>query len=394
VLGGGARAAGAQPAAGALPAPPAADTTWALVGIGTTADQARRDAQLVGAAPAARRLFRSPSSEPDAGSVPARGWRPIYPQVRSVWNSDVPYSENDGTLWGGRGTNVRVRGGAALRSGRARIVIAPEVSYSANRAFDLPPGNVPGRSTYASPYYTGLLGRGPAADLPLRYGDRAFTNLDLGQSSVTVDAGPVSFGGTTEAEWWGPGVRTAIALSTAAAGIPRAFVRTRRPVRTAVGDVEARWFAGTLVKSPFFDPAPESRWRSVAAAAVSLAPRGAPGLTVGASRLVVRTARTPVAGLLRPLDVLGYWEPAPRADAVEQPTPGAPAATAQTRADQVLTFSARQVFPEAGSRCTASGGGSTCRARCASSRRPRTRARPTCSGSSGSPRRSGRPASR
>ena len=323
------------------------DTTWALIGIGTAADDARRDAQLTGAAPSTGRLFRSPSSEPNAGTVPARGWRVIPVQARVVYNSAIPYSANEGSLWAGRGANVRLRGGGVFQSGRVRLILAPEIAYSGNQGFDLQPSNVPGRSVYASAIYTGLLNRGPSADLPLRYGDRAFTNLDLGQTSLTIDAGPVAVGVATEAEWWGPGTRSALLLSTSAAGIPRLFARTARPVRTPVGAVEARWFAGTLVKSPFWDVLDRSSWRSIAALAVSLAPRGTSGLTVGASRLVVRSTTSAFGGTFRPLDVLAYWEPAPRVSEVVQPTLGG-VAPPQTRADQLFSFSARQVFPSAG----------------------------------------------
>jgi hypothetical protein len=324
------------------------DSGWALVGINSAADQARRDAQLTGATASTGRLFRSPSAEPDAGAVPPRGWRPIYPQVRAVYNGAIPYAENEGALWTGRGANARLRAGLVVRSGRTRVVFAPEVAYSANRAFDMPPANVPGRSPYASPIYTGLLGRGPAADLPLRFGDRPFAILDLGQSSLTVDAGPVAFGASHEAEWWGPGVRSGLVLSTSAPGIPRVFLRTARPLRTRVGDVEARWFAGTLVKSPYFDPITPSNWRSAVGAAASLAPSGVPGLTLGASRMVVRPSpRSGGEAVGRLFDVFRFWEPAPRAADVEQPTPGG-TAPPQTRADQVFALTARQVLPQAG----------------------------------------------
>src|SRR5688572_12522353 len=35
----------------------------------------------------------------------------LLPDVRMVWNSDLPYGGNDGALWAGRGLNVSVGGG-------------------------------------------------------------------------------------------------------------------------------------------------------------------------------------------------------------------------------------------------------------------------------------------
>jgi hypothetical protein len=368
----------------------ARDTTRALLGLGSVADVARRDAQLIGTAAPTRRLFRSPSSEPDA-ATPAPGanppaapeWRAILPQVRALWNGALPYTENEGSLWAGRGANARVRGGVAFRTGRARIVFAPELAYSANRGFDVPPANVPGRSTYASPYYTGLLDRGPAADLPIRYGDRAFVNLDFGQSSMTIESGPVAFGAATEAEWWGPGVRTALALSTAATGSRGRSSAPRAPCAR-------RWARSRRGCSAAPSPSRRSSTRSTRArGARSLArrSRSRPAARRG-SRWARRASWSAPAGsaadgLVRALDVFQYWEagPAHRPGRAAHARRYAPAADARRPARDLLRAAGAARRPA--SRSTASGAGSTCRARCASSSSLRRRARPTSSACSG-----------
>src|SRR5207245_1733557 len=88
--------------------------------------------------------------------------------------------------------------------------------------------------------------RPESIDLPVRFGSNAFSRWDYGQSTLDADLGRVTLGFSTENEWWGPGIRNAIVMSTNAAGIPRLFVRTTRPVVTRIGTFEARLFAGAL----------------------------------------------------------------------------------------------------------------------------------------------------
>lgn len=75
-------------------------------------------------------------------------------------------------------------------------------------------------------------------------------------------------------------------LSNNAPGIPRAFVRTARPVRTRVGTFAARWLLGGLLESPYFDRTPSNDRRSITAFATTWTPAGAPTLTLGFTRAV------------------------------------------------------------------------------------------------------------
>jgi hypothetical protein len=309
-----------------VPAPGAATS---LATLGGASDQALRLGQLLGHEPATGGyLLRSPSS-----ATPRRGdgIRVLAPEADLVWNSSIPYSFNDGPLWAGRGANGRLMAGAEVTAGPVRLIAAPEVVWSQNEGFDdlLPVGWTPEeRARYIAPWTRGV----HSADLPWRYGDRQVRTLLPGQSSLTVDAGAVALGAATENQWWGPGVRNAILFSNNAAGFPHLFLRTGRPLRTAVGQVEGRWIAGALTASPYFaDGEGEAGRRSVSALGLTLAPGAAPGLTLG----IARTVYAPVDGwgqaAGRFADVLGHW--------------GAGRDSTGRAAEQMLALSARWVSP-------------------------------------------------
>lgn len=227
----------------------------------------------------------------------------ILPEVLLVRNSAIPAAENDGALWAGRGGNVLVRGGLAVRYGRVTAVLAPELSYSRNLGFASVPsflnGQQPATGPFAAQWFTGDY----SADLPIRFGDQSYTVVGFGQSSVTVAGRRIAAGVSTENQWWGPGVRNALLMSNAAEGVPHAFVRTARPLHTRLGDVEARWMLGGLTRSLYFQtPAEVAEGRLLNGAVVTLHTAADPGLTVGAARLVLSPTRD--AALGHALDVL------------------------------------------------------------------------------------------
>src|SRR5688572_22836259 len=75
----------------------------AFLRIGSVAEERLRDDQLRGAQPTEGFLLRTPSSATrwDGAAV-----RLLAPEAATTWNSRIPYSSNDGALWGGAGLNV------------------------------------------------------------------------------------------------------------------------------------------------------------------------------------------------------------------------------------------------------------------------------------------------
>ncbi len=239
-------------------------------------------------------ILRSTSSLLWSGPPHPDGFRPLPPQMRIVTNSAIPYSANNGGLWGSHGSNVRIIGGAAFRLGLLRVIIAPEFTGSGNDS--LPTRNEgiipsppipPNRSRFSYPWYA----NGPySLDMPLRFGDTLRRKLRPGQSSVLADFGRVTFGFSTENEWWGPGIDNALILSNNAPGFPHLLLRSSHPLATRVGEVEFRWLVGGLTESPFFDTDPSNNTRSLASAVAVIRPRGLRNLSVGVARSVVGTS--------------------------------------------------------------------------------------------------------
>jgi ADP-heptose:LPS heptosyltransferase len=263
-----------------------------VLNIGVSEELDRwRLSQLRDTTPASGLLLRSTSSLLGQGG--ARGFMPIGARIVFVNNTNLPFGTNSGALWTGRGANVSASGGFAVNAGRLRFILAPELVYSANgfverdtERFYAPP-IPPDRSPYTLVWYTG----GPfSADYPIRFGDEPIRRLTPGQSSAALRLGVIEIGAGTENQWWGPGFRNALILSNAAPGFPHLFVRSARPWRTRLGDVEFRWLVGGLSESDFFDTTSANDLRSLAAAAVTLEPWWARNLTLGASRSVMGTA--------------------------------------------------------------------------------------------------------
>lgn len=272
---------------------PGALHTWAtpLVTIGSASDERLRLEQVLGERPSNGYLVRSASSlsaDLDQDSTTVR-WRWILPQIAVSWNSDIPLSMNDGAMWAGRGMTTAVRAGARLVAGPATLILAPQLVHVQNSSFEFIESRNPSRSPLLPPWRV----EDTSADIPLRFGDGAFTLLDPGQSTLTLSVGPMALGASSENQWWGPGIRNAIVMSDNAPGFPHLFVRTQKPIRSAIGSLELKSVVGGLTESLFFDTITSNNLRSISAIAVTFQPVREPGLTVGLARAVY----APVAGV-------------------------------------------------------------------------------------------------
>jgi hypothetical protein len=251
-----------------------------------------RIAQLEGRAPSGGMFLRSTSSltDPRVRGGTARPFTIVLPQATFAINSDLPFGQNDGAMWGGKGYNSRILAGATATFGPVRIVAIPEFVSSTNYAISIDPLDLryarplPGTfSRFASPFnYLPY-----PADWPYRFGDSAFAKVYPGQSSVTVGAGKFEGGVSTENEWWGPAIRNPILFSDNAPGFPHAFIRTGKPVATAIGVFEGRWLAGALTESDYFDDDVTNDVRSISALSLVWKHRPDSRLTLGIARSVI-----------------------------------------------------------------------------------------------------------
>lgn len=254
-----------------------------------------RIAQLEGRAPMGRMFIRSTSSITDprwTGKTP-RPYTIVLPQVWSALNSDLPFGQNDGAMWAGKGYNWRAIGGMTAVFGPVRIVALPEVTYSTNYAISIDPTDLrfarplpASRSPFASPFnYVPY-----SVDWPYRMGDSAFAKVYPGQSSISAAFRQFEAGASTENEWWGPAIRNPILFSDNAPGFPHAFIRTGKPVETRIGTWEGRWILGGLKESDYFDDDISNNVRSISAVSVVWKRRPTSGLSIGLARSVFAPA--------------------------------------------------------------------------------------------------------
>jgi hypothetical protein len=289
-------------------------------------------------------LLRSASSLTEKSPLPTV--RRIPAEVRTVYNTQIPFSMNEGGAWAGRGVTLLFTGGFDAQLGKVRLLFAPQFATSANQFWlvrdstHFPPPLLPANRN-GNGYMFAWYGAPYSIDLPLRYGNTSLSRLSLGQSSLSVDTKALTFGFATENEWWGPGVRNAIVLSNNAPGFPHLFLRSAHPLDTKLGLIEFRWLSGALYESPWFDADPTNDVRSIAAFAATITPHRAPGLTFGLARSVYSTASGSGPTFFRFFDVLkntGYPNDRPFGDSTL--TPGG--------SDQIISLFTRLVMPESG----------------------------------------------
>jgi len=279
-------------------------------------------------------LIRSPLSLGTRLTDSARTVRfaPVQPLLESVWNSRLPQSFDDGALWSGRGENVAVTAGVRADYRRITAVFAPMVTWSADLTSPTLPGAGSGRSPFASPFHGGT----QSIDMPQRFGNQSYTQLTPGQSSLEVAVQRFGFGGSTENQWWGPGVANALVMSDNAEGVPQVYARTREPIATRLGAVEGRVLLGALTESRYFDTLSTNNLRSLSAAVVTLRLAADTGLTIG----VARSVYNPVSGSGA---LWGHW-----ADFLTRWRPIAPTKAGVDGSDQITSLFGRWVFPESG----------------------------------------------
>ena len=214
----------------------------------------------------------------------------VIPEMFVTSQQSFPMPANDGALWAGKGLSYSVTGGVAFcgRNARWGAVIAPTYWFAANAPFDQPdnPQIVSpirqDHSPWASPYH--YMPR--SLDMPRRFGDHTLRRFDPGTIALWYRAPRIEVGFSTESEWWGPGQYNALLLSSQAAGAPRVYVRTSKPIR-AKGEIDVRYFLGALNISPFYFAVPEDSGRTVSGLSAVWRPDAQPGLSIGAARIVI-----------------------------------------------------------------------------------------------------------
>jgi hypothetical protein len=197
-------------------------------------------------------------------------------EAQAIYNSAFPYGYNDGPVWAGRGATASLSAGAAGRIGPLSFQLEPIMFRAQNTAFALAPGSI--ASNPADAFYPSVI------DHPQRFGDTPYQRLDLGQSTVRLDVGPVAAELSNADQWWGPAIESPIILGNNAPGFAHAMIGTSHPIDVFVGRIGARLVWGRLNQSAFSPALAADSIRFMSGLVASFQPRGIAGLEVGVTR--------------------------------------------------------------------------------------------------------------
>ncbi|WP_443945498.1 capsule assembly Wzi family protein [Pedobacter sp. AW1-32] len=222
------------------------------------------------------------------------------------FNSHHPYGMNDGSMVQARGYQTQISAGIYAKIGPLSIQFRPEYVFAENKGFqrlaDAPNGvywNTPVTTTFYN-----------KIDLPDRFGNGAYSKLSLGQTSIRLNAGPVSFGFSNENLWWGPGVRNSLLMSNNASGFRHFTLNTTRPIKTYVGSFEAQIIGGrlessgvNLINDPTVPIAIRNEliqkpydWRYISGFVFTYQPKWVPGLYLGLDRTFIVNSKNMGSG--------------------------------------------------------------------------------------------------
>jgi hypothetical protein len=138
------------------------------------------------------------------------------------YNSTRPYGWNDGPLSFSNGYQLVGSGGVYLRLGNIHLTLRPEYFKTASEKYE---------NAGWGEYTTSI------------------SKFILGQSSLRMDIGPLSFGASSENIWLGPGLYSSLIMSNNSQGFNHYKISTNRPLKTPIGSLEFNVIGGTLTSN-------------------------------------------------------------------------------------------------------------------------------------------------
>jgi hypothetical protein len=208
--------------------------------------------------------------------------RAYGPELFMSGNTAVPYGQNDGVLWQGRGFNALLKGGVRFEGYGVELTLLPHFAFSQNADFDIMP------SAYKNEY--GYFW-GYGVDAPQRFGNKPFFDWDFGDSEIRYTWKTLTIGFGTQAIWLGTAYLNPILHSNNAPAYPKFDIGLRRQRVTIpkldwyLGDVEARLWVGRLSESDYFDKDDANDYTMFHGLSFAYAPSFLPGLTLFVNRV-------------------------------------------------------------------------------------------------------------
>lgn len=165
-------------------------------------------------------------------------------------NSDLPVSYNDGNLIPAKGFQERYSVGANIKWKIFELNIQPEFIRAENLRQEVFAGNQLDGNWWTRYFYMVQNN----VDDYRRFGNEPINKFYLGQSKFAVNVDKFSIGVSNENIWWGPGKRNALLFTNNAPGFLHAFVQTKKPIKTKIGNFEFNAIYGELGNVDYIHP--------------------------------------------------------------------------------------------------------------------------------------------
>ncbi len=216
------------------------------------------------------------------------------PEWFNSYNTAVPYGQNDGALWQGRGYNTALTAGVRLEGYGFEVTVRPQVSWMENQEFETNP------DVYPNPYSYSFKNRtvNHKIDFVQRYGDEAFWNYDWGDSEIRWSWNTFTLGFGTQNPWLGPSYINPMLGSNNAPGYLKLDLGIRKTeviipyLKWSLGYIEGRLWVGQLKESKYFDLNENNNDRMLCELSASYSPSFIPDFTIGINRIFMTYWRT------------------------------------------------------------------------------------------------------
>ena len=217
------------------------------------------------------------------------------PEWYNSYNTLAPYGQNDGALWQGRGYNTSLTGGLRLEAYGLEVTFKPQLSFSQNLDFELMDNSAYYSNQYA---YVWGYGNNIGADAPQRFGDKAFTTFDWGDSEIRWSWHSFTLGFGNQSPWIGPAWLNPLLHSNNAPSYPKFDIGLRKtniPIpftNLSLGEIETRLWLGKTSESDYFDTNDENNHNYINGWSFYYAPSFLPGLSLGFTKVCLIKADT------------------------------------------------------------------------------------------------------
>lgn len=216
----------------------------------------------------------------------------VFPvSASAIGNSHFPGGRDDGAVWAGRGITIAADAGGMVRAGPVILQVNPVVFWAQNAAFELQNNARQGDQRFAN----GKPAFANSVDLPQRFGDGGYARADIGESELRVEMPWFRVGVSNAHRIWGPAVSYPFILGRNAPGFPHAFVSTNDGINIGFARFNSNILWGVLSQSEyspvqgsetFFSLGESGTRRFASGIALSIQPRGVPGLEIGITRFI------------------------------------------------------------------------------------------------------------